>query len=257
MRRVGYREWLRSQGEGDWEERYAHVLELIEGARSYEGSEEGSTLEGFLEQIALYAQVDDLRNAEERVTLMTVHNAKGLEFDFVFVTGLEEGLFPHVSSYTDPREMEEERRLFYVAATRACRNLTLTASRSRRRINWTGLGDLSRFLSEIPEDLLAREGSLFAGRSAADWSPRFPGKCGSPGVAKPRGESLGRGSGDPEGSGDRRARSRALPRNMCDTAWARCLAIDGEGDAARVEVRFPGWGTKKILRAYLTLEEKG
>ncbi len=253
--RVGYRDWLKTQGEGEWEERYAHVVELIEGARSYEGSEEGSTLTGFLEQIALYAQVDTLSDAEERVTLMTVHNAKGLEFSSVFVTGLEEGLFPHVSALTDPQEMEEERRLFYVAATRACRTLTLTASRSRRRINWTGLGDLSRFLSEIPNELLSVEGGIAHGRP-----PRGPAspswmRVGAQGTARSGGGSREEPSIEREAAAPRRP--KGLLAKHVRYGLGEVVSIDGEGDAARIEVLFPGWGTKKILRAYLTLVEKG
>jgi DNA helicase II / ATP-dependent DNA helicase PcrA len=252
--RIGYREWLRTQGEGDWEDRYAHVLELIEGARSYEGSEEGSTLSGFLEQIALYAQVDLLRDAEERVTLMTVHNAKGLEFDSVYVTGLEEGLFPHVSAFTDPHEMEEERRLFYVAATRACRNLTLTASRSRRRINWTGLGDLSRFLGEIPDGLLSHEGGLSYGRSLKDRAPR-PWKGVAEGKVRQADQELwGEPTIEREAAAPRRA--KGLLAKHVRYGLGEVVSIDGDGDSARVEVVFPGWGTKKILRAYLTLQER-
>jgi DNA helicase II / ATP-dependent DNA helicase PcrA len=252
--RVGYRDWLRTQGEGDWEDRFAHVLELIEGARSYEGSEEGSTLAGFLEQIALYAQVDDLRGGVDRVTLMTVHNAKGLEFESVFVTGLEEGLFPHVSAFTDPHEMEEERRLFYVAATRACRNLTLTASRSRRRINWTGLGDLSRFLSEIPDELLSRDGTVAPGRSLRELRIQPWGRVREP-HPRPAGEEPWREptiEREPAAEG----RTKGLIAKHIRYGLGEVIGIDGEGDAARVEVRFPGWGTKKILRAYLTLKEE-
>ena len=253
--RVGYREWLRTQGEGDWEDRYAHVLELIEGARSYEGSEEGSTLAGFLEQVALYAQVDDLRDAEERVTLMTVHNAKGLEFDSVFVTGLEEGLFPRISAQTDPQEMEEERRLFYVAATRACRTLTLTASRSRRRINWTGLGDLSRFVSEIPAELLAADGSVASGRPVRGLSAQAWGRSDARSNARRDADSWEEPSIERESASPRRP--KGLMAKHVRYGLGEVLSIDGEGDAARIEVLFPGWGTKKILRAYLTLVEKG
>jgi DNA helicase II / ATP-dependent DNA helicase PcrA len=253
--RVGYRDWLRTQGDGDWEDRYAHVLELIEGARSYEGSEEGSTLAGFLEQVTLYAQVDSLSDAQERVTLMTVHNAKGLEFDSVFVTGLEEGLFPHVSALSDPQEMEEERRLFYVAATRACRHLTLTASRSRRQINWTGLGDLSRFLSEIPNELLSLEGGMALGRPGR--GPVFPPSVRVAARTAPRsgGDAWEEPSIERESATPRRP--KGLMAKHVRYGMGEVVSIDGEGDAARVEVLFPGWGTKKILRAYLTLVEKG
>ena len=254
VQEVGYRDWLRKEGEGDWEERYAHVVELIEGARSYEGSEEGATLVGFLDQVALYAQADDVESGGERVTLMTVHNAKGLEFANVFVTGLEEGLFPHSSALDDPDEMEEERRLFYVAVTRARVALTLTASRQRRRINYTMGGSLSRFLSEIPAELLSVEGATlgFAVSRHRAGSDRWDEHGRVEEISRTQAEA-------DEPVIEREPATRPLPG-----VWARhvrygvgrVISIDGEGDAARVEVSFPVWGTKKILRGYLRFEEQ-
>ncbi len=255
VQEVGYRDWLRKEGEGDWEERFAHVVELIEGARSYEGSEEGATLAGFLEQVALYAQADDLDAGGERVTLMTVHNAKGLEFANVFVTGLEEGLFPHYSSLDDPQEMEEERRLFYVAVTRARESLSLSAGRQRRRINYTMGSDLSRFLSEIPSDLLQIEGAGFGIGLRSKAAPRHRWDADlevgdrPQTVAEPIEPVIARepATRSPKGLWARHVRYGV----------GRVVSIDGDGDAARVEVSFPVWGTKRILRAYLTFEAQG
>lgn len=249
VRHVDYAGWLRSQGESDWEDRFAHVVELIEGAESYEGSEEGSTLAGYLEQVALYAQTDTLGSGGDRVTLMTVHNAKGLEYDAVFVTGLEEGLFPHISSLSDPEEMEEERRLFYVATTRARKRLILSASRQRRRINFAGLSEMSRFLREIPAELLAVDGGGLPRRGA----PR-------PFVREDDADWEGSGDGWSEVAIEREP---AAPRRDGMVArhvrygTGRVLSVEGDGDRARVEVEFPGWGVKKILRAYLTIERDG
>jgi len=252
---IGYREYLRSQSEAEWEDRFAHVLELIEGARGYEDAEESAGVVDFLEQVALYAQSDKLRDDEERVTLMTVHNAKGLEFDAVLVTGLEDGLFPHISSLTDPEELEEERRLFYVAVTRARRTLTLTASRSRRRINRMAGSDLSRFLSEIPEELLEIEGRLHAATA------RFPARRAA--TAKELHEEAAQDSED-EWDGPIIAREPAAARVAGRTlvrhvryGIGEVLSVDGEGEKARLEVRFPGWGTKKIVRSYLVPVGRG
>jgi DNA helicase-2/ATP-dependent DNA helicase PcrA len=99
------------------------------------------------------ADVDELKDAEARVTLMTLHSAKGLEFQAVFVTGLEEGVFPHARSMNDPDEVEEERRLCYVGVTRARERLTLSWA-LHRRIHGYGVGEPSRFLREMPEDHL-------------------------------------------------------------------------------------------------------
>jgi DNA helicase-2/ATP-dependent DNA helicase PcrA len=234
-RAVDYRGWLQKLDETDWEQRWAHVIELIEGAKSYEGSEEGSTLAGYLEQVALYAQTDALTESEDRVTLMTVHNAKGLEFENVFVTGLEDGLFPHISALDDTRELEEERRLFYVATTRACRRLTLTASRLRRRINYRGSSELSRFLFEIPRELLHSESAGYGGsmgrRQVVFEEPTITREPARLQIAGLQAKHVRYGIGE-------------------------VLSINGEGDDARVEVRFPAWGTKRILRSYLKLLEE-
>jgi DNA helicase II / ATP-dependent DNA helicase PcrA len=289
VQETGYREWLRKESDGDWEERFAHVVELIEGARSYEGSEDGATLAGFLEQVSLYAQADDLESGGARVTLMTVHNAKGLEYASVFVTGMEEGLFPHYSSLDDPQEMEEERRLFYVAVTRARERLTLSAGRQRRRINFTMGSDLSRFLSEIPQDLLIVEanglgfgggygaglGTRYGSGAAAGYGTGYRSAHGAGGRAGARGPGASHeqrdddgyagtvhpGVGEPSEPVIEREPATRSPKGL----WARhvrygvgrVVAVDGDGDAARVEVSFPVWGTKKILRAYLTFEEEG
>jgi DNA helicase II / ATP-dependent DNA helicase PcrA len=245
---IDYPGWLRSQGESDWEDRYAHVLELIEGARSYEGSEDGTTLAGFLDQVALYANVDEVASGGERVTLMSVHNAKGLEYDRVFVTGLEEGLFPHVSAWTDPKEMEEERRLFYVATTRARSVLSLSASRVRRRINYGGGMDLSRFLADIPRELLEIEGG--------EISPFLT----APRLGKSRSQSVVTEDEASDGPEIRREPASITPRGWIARhvkyGVGRVLSIEGTGESARVEVEFPMWGTKKIVRTYLTIEKR-
>ena len=124
-------------------------------ARRVRASEEEATLAGFLEGIALQADADLVDDsASGAVTLMTIHNAKGLEFETVIITGLEEGLFPHVRSDT-PETLEEERRLFYVGLTRARRHLTLTHAESRRDARGRDYRLPSRFLGEIPVDALA------------------------------------------------------------------------------------------------------
>lgn len=269
VRETEYDEWLRQEAEGDWHDRMAHVLELVEGARSYATSEEDASLMGFLEQVALYAQTDDLKDARDRVLLMTVHNAKGLEFETVFVTGLEEGLFPHVSAFDDPREMEEERRLFYVAATRAARRLFLTASGSRRRINAASSGDLSRFLSEIPDELIAREGTsrfTYALPSFASWRRSVPRQSIARRIdAFSEGEDpwrddpvIERAAHGEEPVIQREpatpaARGRRLMAKHVRYGIGEVLSIEGEGEKAHVEVRFPGWGVKKIIRSYLQL----
>ncbi|KKQ90264.1 MAG: ATP-dependent DNA helicase PcrA [Berkelbacteria bacterium GW2011_GWA1_39_10] len=113
-------------------------------------------LEDFLEQVALVADIDNYDQNTEAVTLMTLHNAKGLEFPIVFMVGMEEGLFPHVNSMFEPANLEEERRLCYVGMTRAEKRLYLTYAVSRMLFGAVQSNAPSRFIAEIPEELVER-----------------------------------------------------------------------------------------------------
>jgi ATP-dependent DNA helicase UvrD/PcrA len=148
---TGYREALKQERAPETEARLENLEEFIAAAEDFTHAEAEPTMEGFLDGIALVADVDELKDAESRVTLMTLHSAKGLEFPAVFMTGLEEGVFPHARSMNDPDEIEEERRLCYVGVTRARERLTLSWA-LHRRIHGYGVGEPSRFLREMPED---------------------------------------------------------------------------------------------------------
>jgi DNA helicase-2/ATP-dependent DNA helicase PcrA len=150
---TGYREALRQERTPEAEARLENLEELIAAAEDFTHSAAEPTLEGFLDGVALVSDVDELKDGEARVTLMTLHSAKGLEFPAVFMTGLEEGVFPHARSMNDPDEIEEERRLCYVGVTRARQGLTLSWA-LHRRIHGYGVGEPSRFLREMPEDRL-------------------------------------------------------------------------------------------------------
>ncbi len=136
------------------EERRANVEELVAKAIEWEEGKQEATLEKFLEEIALVSATDTLDVEQDRVNIMTVHNAKGLEFNVVFVVGLEEDLFPHINSKMKPEQIEEERRLFYVGMTRAKKILFLSCA--RQRYLWGGLRSMrtSRFLYEVPKQYL-------------------------------------------------------------------------------------------------------
>jgi DNA helicase-2/ATP-dependent DNA helicase PcrA len=152
--RSGLREALEREGTFEAQGRIENLEEMVRVAAEYEASEEEPTLAAFLEGIALQADADLVDEDAGAVTLMTIHNAKGLEFDSVVITGLEEGLFPHMRSDT-PEALEEERRLFYVGMTRARRSLTLTHAESRAMHGGRDYRLPSRFLGEIPADALA------------------------------------------------------------------------------------------------------
>ena len=160
---IRYVEHLRAEGP-EGEERIENVRELVTGAAEAvieEGGEVGLTpLEHFLQRASLVADLDKLDPNADAITLMTVHNAKGLEFPVVFVTGLEDGLFPLARAFDDPKMLEEERRLFYVAVTRAEEKLYLTHARSRRRNGETMPSIPSSFLATLPPTLVETKATM-------------------------------------------------------------------------------------------------
>jgi DNA helicase-2/ATP-dependent DNA helicase PcrA len=149
----GYRKALEQERDPTAEGRLENLEELVAAAEDFTHNHPDATLDGFLDGVALMSDVDELKDADSRVTLMTLHSAKGLEFPVVFLTGLEEGVFPHARSLEDPDELEEERRLCYVGLTRARERLHLTYA-VHRRIHGYGVGEASRFLREMPEEHL-------------------------------------------------------------------------------------------------------
>ena len=153
---TGYEEELQEEGEIEAQTRLENIEELINKAAAYEEDSEHPTLDEFLEQVALVADIDNVDDTEDRVTLMTLHSAKGLEFPKVYLVGMEDGLFPGMMSIMsgDKTEMEEERRLCYVGITRAKKELVLTASRQRMINGETRWSKPSRFINEIPPNLL-------------------------------------------------------------------------------------------------------
>ena len=157
---TGYTQNLEADDEVDAESRLQNIEELLNKAAAYEEDcadrDEKATLSGFLEEVALVADIDSLEEDQDYVVLMTLHSAKGLEFPHVYLAGMEDGLFPSYMTITgdDPDELEEERRLCYVGITRAEQQLTLTCARKRMVRGETQYNRLSRFISEIPPELL-------------------------------------------------------------------------------------------------------
>ncbi|MBQ2642085.1 MAG: UvrD-helicase domain-containing protein [Lachnospiraceae bacterium] len=157
---TGYVDMLRSSGEEDAEDREKNVDELISKIADYEQrmdqEDQPATLSGFLEDVALVADIDSVEEGDDRVLLMTLHSAKGLEFPHVYITGMEDNVFPSYQSLQDytGEGLEEERRLAYVGITRAQDVLTLTSARTRMLRGEVQYNPLSRFLSELPPDVL-------------------------------------------------------------------------------------------------------
>jgi DNA helicase-2/ATP-dependent DNA helicase PcrA len=160
---IRYDEYLRAEGP-ESADRLDNVRELVNGAREQVADEEGEVgltpLDHFLQRAMLVAELDKLGPDADAVTLMTLHNAKGLEFPVVFITGLEDGLFPLAKAYDDPALLEEERRLFYVGITRAERKLFLTHAEERRRNGEFMPSKASSFLQAIPEDMLEQRKTI-------------------------------------------------------------------------------------------------
>ena len=164
LERSGYLRALETEATPEAQARLENLRELLLGAEDFavanaESPDGRSPLEQFLDQVALVSDLDSAELRDDRVSLMTVHSAKGLEFPVVFVVGMEEGVFPHQASSHDPRALEEERRLCYVAMTRAMERLTLTWAHERRRYGSRSFGTPSRFLREIPAGLVERLGA--------------------------------------------------------------------------------------------------
>ncbi len=159
LEETGYEEELKAEGEIEAETRMENIQELINKAAAYEEDSQHPSLDEFLEQVALVADIDNVDSSEDRVTLMTLHSAKGLEFPKVYLAGMEDGLFPGMMAVSsdDPTDMEEERRLCYVGITRAKKELVITAARKRMTHGETRYCKPSRFVEEIPVELLKEE----------------------------------------------------------------------------------------------------
>ena len=152
----GYLAELKADKKTENESRIENLKEFIGVARDFEKSEETPNLETFLSQLSLVSDIDNADIEDDRVTLMTLHSAKGLEFPIVFMIGMEEGLFPHSRTLMNPDEIEEERRTCYVGITRAQRKLYLTNARQRTIYGKTQAFPPSRFLKEIPDEYVER-----------------------------------------------------------------------------------------------------
>ena len=159
MDETGYQQELEAEGEVESQTRLENIEELVNKAVSYEEDSEHPSLDEFLEQVALVADIDNMDESENRVTLMTLHSAKGLEFPKVYLVGLEDGLFPSMMSINsdDKTDMEEERRLCYVGITRAKNELVITSARQRMVNGETRYCKPSRFMEEVPGELLEEE----------------------------------------------------------------------------------------------------
>ncbi|TML80803.1 MAG: DNA helicase PcrA [Actinobacteria bacterium] len=210
--------------------RVENLQELVGVADAYVRDNPEGGVRGFLEQVALVSDADEVVDDEGAVTMMTLHIAKGLEFPVVFITGMEEGVFPHMRSMTDPGQLEEERRLCYVGITRAKERLFLTHAWSRSLWGGTNYNPPSRFLHEIPEHLV-----VVAGEEAEEGETELVrGKAG-PGPAI----------------------TVSVGEEVFHERWGRgvVVAVAGQGSNAEVTVHFADEGQKRLLLAYAPLKK--
>src|SRR5204862_4487398 len=170
--RRGYLQDLREDRWEDAERRIENLAELVSAAREYEGREPEPSLTGFVDRLSLLSDVDEEAGSRDaRIWMMTLHSAKGLEFPMVVLAGLEEKLFPHSRSAEDEEELEEERRLCYVGMTRARSRLVLTGAARRRIFGEYQSSEPSRFIDEVPAELVER---VAASYSSSSYQGNFP-----------------------------------------------------------------------------------
>jgi DNA helicase-2/ATP-dependent DNA helicase PcrA len=239
----GYSAVLAQEDSQESQDRLENLAELVSAAADYDAREPEGGLGGFLDRAALVSEVDQLRD-EAPVVLMTFHAAKGLEFESVFLVGLEEGLMPHSRSLTSDEALEEERRLCYVGMTRAMERLSLTHAQSRQVFGQRRLAQASRFLGEMPEACLDRSGGVWP-VSAAQASPRS--KPGS-GWSRPSPTPL---PPVPEGLSEIRPGVKVRHPLFGVGTVLRC---DGSGEELKVTVSFAGVGAKRLVARYAGLE---
>ena len=179
MQRSGYITMLEAKPTEENKTRLENIRELKSSINSYVQNAEVPTLAGFLEEIALYTDLEQYNEGDDAVVMMTMHSAKGLEFPNVFLVGFEDGLFPGMRAIGDMEEMEEERRLCYVAITRAKENLTISYAKQHMLYGRTNASLPSRFLREIPEDTIVKKGGYhsqtnrYSGGYAASAEPKY------------------------------------------------------------------------------------
>ena len=238
---TGYVAELQASSDLQDASRIENLTEVVSVAREFDARNPGGTLAEFLEQVSLVADADEIPDGEQHggmVTLMTLHTAKGLEFPVVFLTGLEENVFPHERSMGDERELAEERRLAYVGITRAMERLYVTRAATRTWFGRPGYHRQSRFLSEIPAELIEwRRDESAATQPASERLARRPGV-----------RAIGNRPVPSLQPGDR--------VNHDSYGLGTVLSVEGRGDDPEAKIDFGGdYGIKHLVLRYAPIEK--
>ncbi|NLM36609.1 MAG: DNA helicase PcrA, partial [Firmicutes bacterium] len=249
----GYLASLQQEGTVEAESRLENLNEFLSITAGFEKESDDQTLGAFLETVALVADVDQYQ-AQESITLMTIHAAKGLEFPVVFLVGMEEGIFPHSRSLLDEGELEEERRLCYVGMTRARLRLYLSYAQMRILYGNFQYQAPSRFLQEIPPALLwRREEAAPETPALSGYGNRFFKPAAPHGPATPAGSTApASAASGPDQPVTFRPGEKVIHRK-----WGQgtIITVDGTGQGAKVKVAFPGLGIKELLVELAPLEK--
>ena len=241
--RTGYEDMLKAKETEENKTRLENVRELKSSIYSYVENAETPSLAGFLEEIALYTDLEQYNEGDDAVVMMTMHSAKGLEFPHVFLVGFEDGLFPGMRAIGDAEEMEEERRLCYVAITRAKQTLTISYARQRMIYGRTAASLPSRFLKEIPEECVVKKGGYrmsqdsgggyYMGQTRRSTAPVKKPQPRSSLLSQPSGTILEVNQGD-------MVQHAAFGKGMV-------LSVVKMGGDALLEIAFDDIGTKKLM----------
>ncbi|GEL08540.1 DNA helicase PcrA [Salisediminibacterium halotolerans] len=261
LEKTGYRKVLKEDQSLESEGRLENIDEFLTVAKEFEDASEDKTLIAFLTDLALVADIDKVEEEdekEEKVLLMTLHSAKGLEFPYVFLIGLEEGVFPHSRSLMEEKEMEEERRLAYVGITRAEKQLYMTRAARRTMFGKTNANPASRFLSEVPDELIerkAKDGGLPKDKDlpwkkeAAERSDATGARVGAQSARSPKPQPTSTGGASFEWHvGDKAKHGK----------WGvgTVVSARGDGENTELDIAFPEVGVKRLAAKFAPITKE-
>ena len=275
LNKTGYTKALEEENTTEAETRIENLEEFLTVAIEFEEELADNSLAEFLEGITLSSDLDNTDTAEDSVTLMTLHSAKGLEFPAVFLVGMEEGIFPGYKSVGEPKELEEERRLCYVGITRAKQNLFMSCAKQRTIFGSTSCNQVSRFVKEIPQELLEGYDEAFEEKETRTYQDyQYEWKYGNSNVTSYKSETIQNSIKPKNQYAFRTAESflsnlnKKQENNLVDISIYRAGQrvyhkkfgegkinyVEPEGDDAKVDITFDKIGHKRLMAKYAGLE---